>query len=237
MDHTDATATQATERYLLGELNAEETNAFEEHYFDCHLCAEDVRTGTAFFEGGRRLVREEREQERPVAPVAQIDEHPRWRRWIPAAAAAMFAYLTMVPLLMRTAAPVAKPMFALSGAAGIPIDSQNRGEVGDGEPIVPPLITLKGDEPGVLFYDLPGDEEHTRFQVRVLGPDGKVFETRLFTKEEVADGAPRHLVLQGAEAGTYFLEISAAGPAGQFKEISRRPFVVKHAVQSGGQRF
>src|SRR2546423_14363158 len=53
MNHEEATGAQATERYLLGELSDQERDAFEEHYFDCALCADDVRSGTAFVSGLR----------------------------------------------------------------------------------------------------------------------------------------------------------------------------------------
>jgi anti-sigma factor RsiW len=47
MDHAEATRIEATERYLLGTLDESEREAFEEHYFDCARCAEDVRSAAA----------------------------------------------------------------------------------------------------------------------------------------------------------------------------------------------
>lgn len=209
MDHAEATATQATERYLLGELNADETSAFEEHYFDCRLCADDVRAGLAFFEGGRKLVREEREQERPIAPVAKIDEHPRWRRWIPAAAAAMFAYLTMVPLLMR--GPVAMPVVEL----GQPIHA-SAAELRDG---AANSVTVTGKEP--VLFSVPATD-HRTYQVRLLGPAGHVMTTRVFKQEETLDRLS--LTIHGVEPGVYHLSISAGQP---LQEIDRIPVIVK----------
>lgn len=48
MDHNEAKQTLASERYLLGELTPSETDAFEEHMFDCSECAMDVRAADAF---------------------------------------------------------------------------------------------------------------------------------------------------------------------------------------------
>jgi len=42
MDHAEATRLDAVERYLLGELDAHDSDAFEEHFFDCPECAEGV---------------------------------------------------------------------------------------------------------------------------------------------------------------------------------------------------
>jgi hypothetical protein len=43
MEHTEAAATMAAERYLLNEMEAAERDAFEEHFFNCAECAADVR--------------------------------------------------------------------------------------------------------------------------------------------------------------------------------------------------
>jgi hypothetical protein len=45
MQHQEAVDTLASERYLLGEMNDRERDAFEEHFFACAVCAEDVRVG------------------------------------------------------------------------------------------------------------------------------------------------------------------------------------------------
>ena len=70
MDHAEAVQTNATERYLLGELNAAEVDAFEEHYFDCMSCADDVRTGVQLLDGGRQLVREPASTKTAVVSMA-----------------------------------------------------------------------------------------------------------------------------------------------------------------------
>jgi hypothetical protein len=43
VDHQSAVNRKLTERYFLGELDASENEDFEEHFFECPLCAEDVR--------------------------------------------------------------------------------------------------------------------------------------------------------------------------------------------------
>jgi hypothetical protein len=43
MEHSKAIDSMAAERYILGELNGEERDAFEEHYFDCTECSISVR--------------------------------------------------------------------------------------------------------------------------------------------------------------------------------------------------
>ena len=50
MDHQEAVRQNATERYLLDELDPELRDQFEEHLFDCQDCALDVRAGAMFVE-------------------------------------------------------------------------------------------------------------------------------------------------------------------------------------------
>ena len=64
MTHTEALNTLAPERYLLDEMTESERNAFEEHYFSCLDCAEDIRSGS--------LMREGVEAGFVSAPVARI---------------------------------------------------------------------------------------------------------------------------------------------------------------------
>jgi hypothetical protein len=45
MEHSRAIDSMAAERYILGELNLDERDAFEEHFFDCPECAMSVRDG------------------------------------------------------------------------------------------------------------------------------------------------------------------------------------------------
>ncbi len=53
MEHLEAVNTLAIERYLLEEMPQEERDAFEEHFFSCAECADDVREAAAMREGVR----------------------------------------------------------------------------------------------------------------------------------------------------------------------------------------
>src|ERR1044071_7662889 len=48
IDHQQAVTQMMTERYLLGELNLQERDAFEQHLFDCSECFDQVKAGTEF---------------------------------------------------------------------------------------------------------------------------------------------------------------------------------------------
>ena len=55
MTHQEAVDTLASERYLLNEMSEVDRAAFEEHYFSCDVCAEDVKAGHAFGQAARRV--------------------------------------------------------------------------------------------------------------------------------------------------------------------------------------
>jgi hypothetical protein len=53
MTHKDAVETTAVERYLLGEMSDTDRLTFEEHYFSCAECAEELRSAASMLEGAR----------------------------------------------------------------------------------------------------------------------------------------------------------------------------------------
>ena len=69
MDHEIAVQTNATERYLLGEMNDQEREDFEAHYFSCGDCAEDVRAALTFAANAKAVFRQEDEAQRAPATV------------------------------------------------------------------------------------------------------------------------------------------------------------------------
>ena len=84
MRHDQAVTTMAAERYLLDELTEAERDAFEEHYFTCPECAEDVRAGEAM-----RL--EMQEAFRVTPQRAPLPFRPPARRWFHATGALPWA--------------------------------------------------------------------------------------------------------------------------------------------------
>jgi hypothetical protein len=58
MDHAHATGTGAAERYVLGEMTEDERARYEEHYFDCPECADEVKAAVVFRENAEALWRD-----------------------------------------------------------------------------------------------------------------------------------------------------------------------------------
>lgn len=70
IDHQDAVNSLMAERYLLGELNAGEREAYEEHLFSCDACFEQVKAGTEFVGHLRRIGTE------------KVEVQPAWSRLV-----------------------------------------------------------------------------------------------------------------------------------------------------------
>lgn len=66
MDHEVALKNQAVERYFLGEMEPEERDAFEEHFFQCESCSGDVQATSAFLDNARAVLKERRNWPRPA---------------------------------------------------------------------------------------------------------------------------------------------------------------------------
>ncbi|MGZ5443981.1 MAG: zf-HC2 domain-containing protein [Thermoanaerobaculia bacterium] len=216
MDHADAIATYATDRYLLGELTAAEADSFEEHYFDCVECADELRVGMQFMSGGRKLAREATEPAATPAPVVSIAERRPWRTaWIPAAAAAALVLAIATPLLMKQQRAASAPTFEIASQHSFLLaDSRGASDV----------PSLNGNAPIVLWADVPSEPTYSRYEARLQRPEGPVL-TLPFTPDP--NGEPTPLTVRGLSAGPHELAIIGMDPAGQHAEISRHRFMVR----------
>ena len=97
MDHSEAVRLQAAEKYVLGKLPKDQHAAYEEHYFDCPACAEEIKATVAFMESARKVVREEMAEAvgaKRLAPAARATGG--WFAWLrPAFAVPVLAALLL----------------------------------------------------------------------------------------------------------------------------------------------
>ena len=103
MEHERAMQNLAVESYLLGEMSPAERESFEEHYFECSICAEDLRAAAQFMEDAKDLLAGSdataaipaRSGAREAQPLKQSGWD--WLAWLkPQLAAAMIAALVLV---------------------------------------------------------------------------------------------------------------------------------------------
>jgi Putative zinc-finger len=85
MEHDDAIRFRAAERYVGGELSSDERDDFEQHFFDCPECAEEVRWEQIFNANVRALAREE------AAAPPKFGLRELWSRWFGASPALAYS--------------------------------------------------------------------------------------------------------------------------------------------------
>jgi hypothetical protein len=143
MDHNEAAATGATERYMLGEMGEAERSAFEEHFFSCAECAEDVRAAGIL----RRGIREAGSHYARRRPV-EIPVAGSWRNWftppVGAAAAAVAVGMTGFASYRVLLSPPASP--EVRAFSPVTLHAVTRGEG--------PGISLRRGEPYVFLLDV-----------------------------------------------------------------------------------
>jgi putative zinc finger protein len=150
MDHEEAMRISAVEKYLLGELGEDERAEFEEHFFGCPECAEELKLTEAFLAGARKVLPE------PVAAPAPERRPSRWPALVwPVRAATALAMAALVGVVLHqrselsaALAPQPASFYFLSvsrGEAQATAVSKSKRLVGLtlGEPPGPPLPSYR----------------------------------------------------------------------------------------------
>ncbi|HVX67487.1 MAG TPA: zf-HC2 domain-containing protein [Bryobacteraceae bacterium] len=213
MTHEDAVNSQAAEKYFSGELTPEEREQFEEHYFDCPVCAEEVRVSEAFAANARAVFAGEagrRATHRPAEPH-KIRGLLGWRRPVFALAWAAAAVLVIVNVVLmmrlhRLDAPQAYPAFFLRGAAR-----------GDDQVLqAPRTARFVG-----LSVDLPPGPAAPGYDCTLVDAAGKPRQP-VHVPAPGQPGATLNVLVpvSGLNPGRYTLVVASGGA-----EIGRYPFV------------
>jgi len=113
VNHDEAVAAMAAERYVLGELQDAEREQFEEHFFGCPECAQDVRDLATITDGAREWLREPRK----AAPKQKAP-----------APAGLWGWLRLSPSYAMAGALAASLLAGVTGYAGYEV-AQLRGGI------------------------------------------------------------------------------------------------------------
>ena len=220
MDHSEAIRLGAAEKYLLGELAAEQRDQFEEHFFACVECARDVKTGAVFVDNARQLLREEPAIQTVLKPATSRRGWFAW--WQPAwGLAAVLALVSVVsyqnlvtiPTLRQTSAePETLTSFSLVTAA-------SRG--GGATVIHPPA-----HRPFGIYVDIPAIQPFPYYTLDV-STGSRHFEVQV--SAEQAKDTVQMLIPPGAlQSGKAELVIDGrSSQGGPVTEIARYPFEIQ----------
>ena len=229
MEHERAVQNLAVESYLLGEMTPAERESFEEHYFECAICAEDLRAASHFMEEAKQLLAEEEASADRSASVPRRETRKEsgwaWLAWLnPEAAAAMIAVLGVVigvqtlstiPGLRRQIDASETPRVVKS----VVLKAVTRGDAA--------AVRAGAGEPVVLVFDPPEAPDlrpGTPIRFIVKASDGhSIFDLPGETPavgERITLSLPRF----NAPPGDYTLIVESAGSAGGPRELGQYPF-------------
>ena len=222
MDHERAIKDLAVECYLLGEMTPAEREAFEQHYFECPACAEDIREAVQLMADAKDVLGEEAGA---AAIPAKLPEAPRpqrnWFSWLhPQFAAAAILLLAIVcvvesvsiPNLRRRADEAVAPRVVNSAF----LKPQTRGAAA--------VLKAGAGEPVILMLD-PPESAFGKVEIVVKSADGQV-QLR-FPADMPSAGEPLILSIPKLDltTGNYLLLVESPAASGQNgQELGRYPF-------------
>ena len=209
MDHNEAVRLQAAEKYLLGELPKEQHAAFEEHFFDCPACAEEMKATAAFMEGARQVYREQVPETVEVKGLVPASPTARgWFAWLrPAFAIPVFAALLLfigyqngvtIPNLKQASPGVVIGEGAKSFSL---LSADSRGEGTSA-----PKIAVGAREDFRLEVDMPGNSS-TGYSCQIQDESGKVLASFTVSSEEAKNTVTRIIRGGSLKPGRYTIAI------------------------------
>jgi hypothetical protein len=221
MDHEQAVRQNATERYLLDELDPEQRDQFEEHFFDCQDCATDVRAAAMFVEHSKEILAEPSADSSARETDADRSKK-RWFEWLrPAFAVPAMALLLLIvgyqnlvqfPQLQSAASqPHVLPAISLRlltyGSASEPIT------VAPGQSFLVNLILPPGDS-----------DSYSSYQLDLYNPQGKIDSSLPVRAVSAASTWPIQIPGANRESGTYKLAVHGRTAEGETKEVGSSSF-------------
>lgn len=185
MEHSEATETMASARYLLGELTEEERERFEEHFFGCSECARDVRDGSAMMDSIRA--------EKPAAgdrlkPVRTLP-------WFLTAAAAIGLVILgfQNAQLRRMAAPGVVPSYSMLAMG-------TRGAA-------QPTTIQDPAKPFALFVDIPPQPASPTYRIEIRDSSNRALVSLPVSAGEARETITVYVPPHRLSAGSYTVVI------------------------------
>ena len=225
MDHNEAIRLSATEQYLLGELSPELRDEFEEHFFECAECAEDVRAASLFVEQSKVVLADSGER----API-RVPAHVPSRRfsWFSPSFGIPALALVLVVVGYQNLVLLPRMEQALNSPQVLPWASINTRTRGDATTIIPV-------QPGgsfLLFVNIPPDPRYSNYVADLFDPTGHRVWSLPIPGSMAADSVPLRVPGANLKAGTYTVALHGLGSTGQDTEIGRTSFELQRKIEN-----
>jgi len=217
MDHDEVVREKITERYLLEELDPEQREEFEEHFFDCGVCALDVRGASMFVEHSKTVLAEDGKKS-AASDSARV--RAGWLAWLrPAFAVPVFALLLMV-IGYQNFVTYPRLEQALNSPQLLPSISLHMRARGVGTPV----ITAQPGKSFLLVLNIPPDSTYLSYIAELYDAGGNRQWSLTIPASSVQDQWPIEVPGTNREPGSYTLALRGVTAAGDSREVSRVPF-------------
>ena len=223
MDHNEVVRQKLTERYLLNELEGEQRDEFEEHYFECSECALDIRAASEFVEGSKFVLGQPAEEVAPAGRASREPIHRGWWGWLrPQFAGAALALLIAVVgyqnlvTLPRLRGVLQQPQTPPWAAVAV-------GTWGSSGP----TVTVPRDSSFLIFVRIPSDGTYTRYIADLYNPAGGLEYSLTIPATSVQDQWPVLIPGGNHEAGNYRISVRGVAGSGEIKDVGSAPFTLQ----------
>jgi hypothetical protein len=219
MEHAEAVEIKAVERYLLGELAPSSLEEFEEHFFECKECSEDLRIGTLFLHTSKEVLATD-----PALDRARNAPRQRFQWFRPqyalAACMALLAVIcyqnfVLIPKLRVSSSPQTLAFFSLAELGARDVS----------EAVIAPDHT----KPYALIVDIPADESFSNYVCEILTQNGTKVLSIGVSAADATKPVPLFIPPSLLKPGSYRLVI--VGRSGDEKtpnrEVERQSFEIK----------
>lgn len=219
MDHDVVVREKMTEKYLLEELDPKARGEFEEHFFDCPECAQDVRAGSEFVTRSKLILKGKSEP--TLVPAAGRERAPRhgWFAWLRPAFAAPALALLLAVIGYQNLVTYPEMRSELKPQV-LPWASVNVGTYGAEGPV----IDVAQGKGFLLFVRIPQDGNYTRYTADLYNPNGRLEWSLTIPAIPGQDQWPVQVPGARREAGTYKISVRGVTAAGESKELGSTSF-------------
>jgi len=219
--HVFADKEDAAERYLLGQMSESDRDAYEQHFFQCVECADEVKATARFIDDCKSVL-----TGRP--DVAGFSPQAARRAWFPRSTAAVlmgalaatlalvvYQNVVTIPSLTSATAPQALASVSLAG-------SNSRGTAS--------TIVVPRHQPYLIYVDIPPGQ-HDTYDCTFVAKDGRAVKTLTVSAQLTRDAVPLLMSAGGLPPGEYTLVVSGRPRvAGESSvEVARFSFTLRYA--------
>lgn len=228
MNHNYAIENHVAEGYLLDELDETERDAYEDHYFGCTMCADEVEIVSEFIDTAKQVIREE-SRPKPVA----ISTSPNWFRRItvpimhplPAALGMLLVMTSGVMVYQRVLQPI--PIVPAISADTVPIALTSAHAA-------PEVVSVRKGETALLRIALtPSELEQPvdSYRADIVTDSGITKSSSPISSQQAKKPVTLPLFTNTLESGKYFVVIRGVNSnqtESRIKgELARLPFELK----------